>query len=194
MSAACPALPLDSLIARRHGAAITALVYHEGAFADPLLRRIAAEAAGAGLRLAGFVARERERPERHRCDMLLEDLATGRLVDITQDRGPLARGCRLDVGALVSVIDAAVRAVTAGADLVIVNKFGKTEAEGGGLRALVVAAVEAGVPVLIAVPARNLDAFRAFADGLAAEIPIETLAAAGSAPGLAGAAGRSVRA
>ena len=47
--------------------------------------------------------------------------------------------------------------------LLIVNKFGKIEADGGGLREAIAEAVDLGIPVLVGVPARNLDRWRAFA-------------------------------
>ncbi len=60
----------------------------------------------------------------------------------------------------------------------MLNKFGKTEAEGGGTRALIAAAVARGVPVLIAVPDRNLESWRAFAGELAVELRLEDLTGA----------------
>lgn len=53
--------------------------------------------------------------------------------------------------------------------LVIVNKFGKLEAEGKGLRDALAAAVQLGIPIIVGVPYRNLDQWRLFADGLAEE-------------------------
>lgn len=58
-------------------------------------------------------------------------------------------------------------------DLLIVNKFGKTECEGGGCRPLIAEAVERGVPVLVAVPWDNLDGWRRFAGDLAIEYGLE---------------------
>jgi hypothetical protein len=55
------------------------------------------------------------------------------------------------------------------AQLLVINKFGKVEAEGGGLRGVIGEAVERGIPVLIAVPSRNLPEWRAFAGEFAAE-------------------------
>ena len=60
--------------------------------------------------------------------------------------------------------------------LLVVNKFGKIEADGGGLRQAVAEAVELGIPVLVGVPARNLDRWRAFAGSLAIELPADDVA------------------
>jgi hypothetical protein len=54
-------------------------------------------------------------------------------------------------------------------DLVILNKFGKAEAEeGGGLRGAIVAALEADIPVLIGVAGPYAPALREFAGDLCA--------------------------
>ncbi len=60
----------------------------------------------------------------------------------------------------------------------MVNKFGKIEADGGGLRGAIAEAVGLGIPVLVGVPARNLDRWRAFAGPLAVELPAEPAAIA----------------
>ncbi len=54
-------------------------------------------------------------------------------------------------------------------DLLIINRFGKTEAAGGGVRPLIVDAVDHGVPLLIAVPLRNVISWHAFIGDLAVE-------------------------
>jgi len=54
--------------------------------------------------------------------------------------------------------------------LLVVNKFGKIEADGGGLREAIADAVALGIPVLVGVPLRNIESWRAFAGGLAAEL------------------------
>ena len=57
-------------------------------------------------------------------------------------------------------------------DILIINKFGKLEAEGRGLRETLSDAVQLGVPIVVGVPYRNLEQWRAFAGGLAEECPI----------------------
>lgn len=154
-------------------APLTALVYDDGRALDARLRGIAALLKTCGHRLAGFVQHARERAGRTRCDMFLEDLASGAMIEISEDRGAHAKGCILSVDALLQAVAGAEQALSAETDLLIVNKFGKTEAEGGGFRGLVSQALELGVPVLVAVPSRNLAAFRAFAGDLAVEVPVD---------------------
>ncbi len=57
-----------------------------------------------------------------------------------------------------------------GVDLLLLNKFGKGEAEGGGLRSTFAGAIETGVPVLTAVRPPYLEAWTAFHGGLAADL------------------------
>lgn len=159
-------------------APITAVVYQDRRPPDALLAAVAAELGAAGVSLAGFVEIDLPRPGRTRCDMILEDLATGNRVQISEDRGEGARGCRLQVGELLRAMTNALASLENRPDLLIVNKFGKTEGEGGGFRPLIAAAIVQGTPVLIAVPARNLDPWRRFAGELAVEYHHDEVASA----------------
>ena len=55
----------------------------------------------------------------------------------------------------------------AGARLLIVNKFGKHEAEGRGFRSLIAEALASGLPVLLGVNQMNMHSFQAFAGDMA---------------------------
>ncbi|MCB8836317.1 DUF2478 domain-containing protein [Aurantimonas sp. VKM B-3413] len=151
-------------------APITAIVYADGAAFEAFLKDAAYRMTAAGLRLAGLVQHSEARPGRAKCDMYLQDLATGRLAGISEDRGPEARGCVLDTDRLARICEAAETALSADTDLLVLCKFGKTEAEGGGFRGLIARALDLDVPVVIGVPRVNLEPFRAFAADLAREI------------------------
>lgn len=155
---------------------ITAIIYSDSAAIDAVMRTVADHLVGQGLSLAGFVQRNQPCPGRARCDMILEELSSGERFGISEDRGPHARGCMLDVDELLKAVASAARGLEAGADLVMVNKFGKTEAEGGGFRPLIAEALAREVPVLIAVPFRNLDSWRLFTETYSAEHAVEALA------------------
>lgn len=151
---------------------ITALVYTDSDAADGLMREVALELMESGHALAGLVQHNRPRPNRSRCDMILEELASSELVPISQDRGPHARGCALDIGQLLDAMEKVRSSLLKRPDLVILNKFGKTESEGGGFRPLIAEVIEAGLPLLIAVPWRNIDSWRLFAGDLAEEVAV----------------------
>lgn len=154
-------------------APITALIYSDGPAADAALRALAREWQAQGLTLAGLVQHNVPRASRRRCDMLLEDLSTGARFALSQDRGAEARGCTLDVGQLMAAFLAVRKGLALRPDRVILNKFGKMESEGRGLRALIAEALESGIPLVIAVPWRNIESWRAFSGGLGVEVVLE---------------------
>ncbi|WP_417411278.1 DUF2478 domain-containing protein [Hoeflea sp.] len=57
-----------------------------------------------------------------------------------------------------------------GPDLLIINKFGKHEAEGRGFRPLIADALARGIPVLLGVNALNQKTFDDYSSGYAEEI------------------------
>lgn len=142
---------------------ITAIVYPEGEHADDLMREIADHLRARGLKLGGAVQLNQTRPWRPKCDMTLVDLSSGQEVRISEDRGPEARGCRLDVAALDQAMVMTTASLAAGPDLLLVNKFGKMEAAGRGFGPIIGDAIANGTPVLIAVPEANVAAWDAFA-------------------------------
>ncbi len=152
--------------------AIAAIVYSDGVYPDRIIARAIEPLRAAGVPLAGALQVEPVAAGRHPCDMLLEELASGDVHAIAEHRGREARGCRLDVGLLTEIGEAVLHSLhDEQPRLLVVNKFGKIEADGGGLRQAVAEAADLGIPVLVGVPARNLDRWRAFAGSLAVELP-----------------------
>lgn len=148
-------------------APMLALIYGEGVLPDIRIESLAHHWRQQGLRLAGVVQHDIARPDRSRCDMQLELLETGERIAISEDRGAAARGCRMDHANLTHAAQRVLAAVQGGEiDLLVINKFGKAESEGGGMREAIAAALERAIPVVIGVPMRNLDAWHAFAEGL----------------------------
>ncbi len=123
-----------------------------------------------GLRLCGAVQVNTERHGSRHCDMDLMVLPDGPAFRISQNRGNLARGCRLDASSLETAVARIAGSVDAGADLLIINKFGKHEAEGRGFRHVIAGALEREMPVLVGLNALNREAFENFCGGLATEI------------------------
>jgi hypothetical protein len=156
---------------------ITAIVYGDGPEFETFLAAKTEAMAKDGLRLAGLIQESRPRDERRKCDIYLRDLATGEIHGVSDDRGPEARGCLLNTDRLLRAGQAAERGLSAETDLLVLCKFGKTEAGGGGLRSLMATALELAVPVLIGVPRANLEPFRAFAGDMAREIDLAVLVA-----------------
>jgi len=122
---------------------------------DRLLHDFATRAAARGLRLCGTVQVNSDCGPGRPCDMDVRVLPDGPVIRISQSLGVGSRGCRLDPEALEQAVAAAEARLASGADLVVVNKFGKHESDGRGFRALIAEAVAAGVPVVVGVNARN---------------------------------------
>lgn len=131
---------------------------------DDLLAETARAFEEDGLRLAGTVRVKPADPSGHPCDMDLRVLPDGPGFRISQPLGRMAKGCRLD-GGVIEAIAAEVEARMAGADILIVNKFGKLEAQGRGLCPAISMAMEMEIPTLVGVNEMNVPDFHAFSDG-----------------------------
>lgn len=153
---------------------ILAILYSDGLAADQLISELGYKLRDAGIAVAGIVQHNQFVRNRTKCDMEVEELSSGIVLKLSEDRGREARGCRLDRSALseaASLLSASIEREPA---LVILNKFGKTEAEGQGLRDVLAQAVQLGVPVIAGVPYRNVEQWRIFADGFAEECGIDS--------------------
>ncbi|MEM1288703.1 MAG: DUF2478 domain-containing protein [Pseudomonadota bacterium] len=98
--------------------------------------------------------------------MSIRILPGGKELQISQNLGPGSDGCRMDQNALERAVATVEAAYTPSTDLLLINKFGKREAGGGGFRPLIGKALSDGVPVLVGLNDLNLEAFKAFAGGL----------------------------
>ena len=138
---------------------------------DLVLERLATDLAARGVRCCGTVQINSDRCDAGPCDMDVRVLPDGAVLRISQDLGPQARGCRLDPATLETAVGLVAASLSSGADLLIVNKFGKHEADGRGFRNVIAEAVALDIPVLVGLNALNRTAFETFAEGLAIELP-----------------------
>jgi nucleoside-triphosphatase THEP1 len=154
---------------------IAAILYDaaDSARTDELIAVLARRLRREGLSLAGAIQSNVAVASRHRCDMMLEDLATGKVIKASQDRGALASGCRLDSSALEESVGLAASSIGAETDLIIVNRFGKQEAEGRGFRAMIEQAVLLDVPVLVGLNRAHLDSWREFVGETPQLLPLD---------------------
>jgi hypothetical protein len=143
---------------------------------DLILFKLATVLAARGLRCCGTVQINSERGDTGPCDMDVRVLPDGPILRISQDLGRASHGCRLDPAALETAVGLVSASMGQGSDLLIVNKFGKHEAQGRGFRTLIAEALSKGIPVLVGINALNLSAFGEFAEGLATRLPPEPTA------------------
>jgi hypothetical protein len=147
--------------ARPSAALSVALVYDSGPAVNRWFTGLVAELRRSGKSLAGLIQEDVPQPGRTRCDMVLHELATGRSISISEDLGAGATSCRLSTPRLLEAAQL-VEAELADAEIVFLNKFGKAEAEGGGLRDLIAHCIESGKSLVIGVPRSNLEAWTDF--------------------------------
>lgn len=140
---------------------------------DRALRAVAEALGAEGLRIAGAVQQNGAAGPEGRGAMALDILGGAAQIRISQDLGALSRGCRLDPEALERAVGLVEAQLAAGADLLIVNRFGRQEAEGRGFRPTIGAALSAEVPVLAAVGPGYLADFEGFSGGMAEALPAE---------------------
>ncbi|WP_417727642.1 DUF2478 domain-containing protein [Roseovarius sp.] len=141
---------------------------------DRLLTSVADRLARQGVRLVGALRPVSLKDGAGHCDSNLWLLPKGPLVRITQDLGQGSTACRMDQGAFEGAVGLVTSRLQAGdADLFILNKFGLSEAEGRGFRALMAEALGRGVPVLIGVSDTHRAAFDRFTEGMAVHLPPE---------------------
>jgi hypothetical protein len=95
----------------------------------------------------------------------LKDLATGALFPVTLNLGPESRACKLDAAGLTAACQSVLQAISRGADLVVLSKFGKVEAEGGGFLDAINAAAGAGIPCVTGVSPSYAAPFLRYAGG-----------------------------
>jgi nucleoside-triphosphatase THEP1 len=129
---------------------------------DLLLLGIAETLSGNGYNAGGTVQINTER-EGGPCDMDVKVLPAGPNLRISQDLGQGSTGCRLDPEALETAVGLVAARIRPELDLLIINKFGKHEADGRGFRSVIAEAIGLDIPVLVGLNALNLDAFLEFA-------------------------------
>ncbi|MBA4490757.1 DUF2478 domain-containing protein [Paracoccus sp. S1E-3] len=144
--------------------------------AHALMRRIAAALEADGVTVRGAIQTNTPLGADCHCDMVLEVLGdAGPDVTISQDLGRESTGCRLDAGALEAAAQRVLDTLPV-AQMVLLNKFGKQEILGRGMVAVIAAAMERDLPVLISVAPQQRAAFLAFAGDMAVQLAPEDAA------------------
>jgi hypothetical protein len=148
---------------------LAAIIYESGFPIDDFMAEVASALDAGGVRICGVV--QRNSGDETCSAMTAIDLASHAKYGISQNLGPQSQGCRLDTHGLASVAAALEETIDINYELLIINKFGKAEAEGHGLRAAVPAALEMGIPLLTAVRPPHTAAWSAFHGGIAIDLP-----------------------
>lgn len=141
---------------------------------DRLLTAVVSRAQAEGVRVIGALRAAPGNGGANHCDSDLRLLPQGPVIRITQDLGTGSSACRMDAGALEEAVGlVSARLEAEGADLVVLNKFGLSEAEGRGFRTLIGRALSLGVPVLTGLYDTHRAAFEDFAGDMAIRLEPE---------------------
>ena len=143
---------------------LAAITFEQGFDVDRLLLEICRQLHSLGALLGGIVQVGDRGIGSRRSSLQAIDLRTGRT------SAPTSRGCRLDERGLAEAAPGILDSICAGVDLIVINRFGRAESNGGGLIPSITASLEANIPVLTVVPAPYLEAWRCFHDGLAVDL------------------------
>lgn len=154
---------------------LAAIIYCNGQSeaADDLIGGLAETLKARGVRLAGAIQRNDPTESGARCGMDIEDLATGRRLTASLPLNIQPTGCRLDSVALEDAAGLVAASISPEVDLVIVNRFGKQEAQGHGFRAVIEQSVASDLPILTTLNTALRAEFRAFTGEDAEELALD---------------------
>jgi hypothetical protein len=146
---------------------LAALVYAESQDPDEILHEFASGLNANGHRAVGIIQLGRHHPDASLSATLVP---TGEQLRLFQTMDACSAGCRLDVGQLMGAGERIARTLDEGADILIVNRFGRQEREGKGLAYLIAHALSADVPVVVAVPSHHFADWITFAGGMTVKL------------------------
>jgi hypothetical protein len=146
---------------------LAALVYTENQDPDETLREFASDLKETGYRAVGIVQLGRHYPDASLSATLVP---SGEQFRLYQESNAYSSGCRLNVGQLKCVGERIAKTLDDGADILIVNRFGRQEREGKGLAHLIAHALGSDIPVVIAVPSHHFSDWITFAGGMTVKL------------------------
>lgn len=138
-----------------------------------LLQNVVDQLSAGDLKVQGYLQKEIMMPNRCKCDTYLENLMNGDRIKISQDLGNGARGCKLDNSMLSKLSETAMQDLDRSPDLLIVNRFGRSEAEGHGFRDVIGKAILADIPVLTAAKSEYYNDWKSFSGEFGIDLPAD---------------------
>lgn len=150
---------------------IGAIVHESAEAADEQLQPFIQYLQEQGKVVLGVVQAPEEVSFAYRSKMGIINLNNGEFTSIAQDLGEHNTSCCLDSEAVSNASHILKHAREQKPDLIVVNRFGKLEAEGEGFADEMLEIMSLGLPMLTVVATRFLEPWREFTGGLATEIP-----------------------
>lgn len=142
---------------------IAVVVYGRDRRPDAMLAEAARRLRLGGLDVRGLLQCGTSGDSSRCAALFLDDIGTGRRIQVFEQRGRDTRGCRLDPSGLACAAMWVREAIAARPDILFVNRFGRQEAAGRGLLGEIGAAATAEIPVVVAVGEALLPDWRSFA-------------------------------
>lgn len=146
-------------------AQVGVLLYETSVDVEGILTDAVERLRARGITIGGLLQRFGEQLPNGKYRMWVDDITTGESVRLDQPRGDGASACIVDPDALAQAACMLRRITEARPAVIIVNRFGHAEADGGGMRPEIADAVCSGAVVLIAARFSYLDALEGFLGG-----------------------------
>jgi hypothetical protein len=155
------------------GSRIAIVVFDRETRPDAVLRHVVQYLKSMDLRVSGLL-QAGQSGDASRCGTLfLEDIRTGRRIQAFEMRGSGTRGCRLNSSSLAEAGGWLRAAIEGKPDILFVNRFGRQEAAGRGLRDEIAAALAMDLPVVIAVSKELVPEWHAFVGPEFVQLPAD---------------------
>ncbi len=158
-------------MSRLPAAKIAAIIYQKNFHVSAVLQDAIQRLRDQGVMVGGIVQEAEDGGSAPSRALQIVDIRSGETSRIIQHRGKEARGCKLDEGGVLALSHCVDRAIADRVDLVVIGRFGRAEAAGGGLLSSFGEAVCAGVPLLTAVREPHIERWQEFHGGLAIDLP-----------------------
>lgn len=152
---------------------IGAIVHQSAEAADVPLQAFIQYLQEQGKLVLGVVQAPEEVSFAFRSKMGITNLSNGEFISIAQDLGEHNTSCCLDSEAVSNASIILQQARNQNPDLIVVNRFGKLEAEGEGFADEMLEIMSLGLPMITVVATRFLEPWQTFSGGLATEIPAD---------------------
>jgi len=107
------------------------------------------------------------------CGVRLQSIGTGTYHKMTQDLGRGSTSCNIDSDALERLAEIQKKEISPGVDLVVVNRFGKRESQGGGFCNVIERALEFDIPVLTVVNETHLLSWLEYGGDFVTSLPAD---------------------
>ena len=160
----------------KHSLPIAALVHESAEYADEFLYTFIQDLQSQDKNILGVIQAHPEVSYAYGTQMGIIDLSSGAFISIAQDLGKHNTSCCLDAEAVSNASHILQAARMQNPDLIIINRFGKLEAEGDGFADEMLEIMTENTPMLTIVAERFLPMWREFTGELATEIQTDLAA------------------